>query len=694
MPVAMAQADSLSATLNPDQTLNLQLQAATNKDYAIQTNGLLVNPQGWSNLLNVATGDTGSVGTNTSVLAAGQMFFRSASLPPLSATTTQASGSGNTAFTITLTGNDPIYTNSTLTAVITQLPAHGQLLQTDQSPIAVVPATVSSPSNQVIFVPQTNVVATNYDTFSYLVKRVANGVTSLSQPVAVSVIFTPLPPIVPNLRLEVTENQPLLFTIGSYDPSPPPGAEPLTNIIVSPCVVGRLYQVQSDNVTQGAVILGTDVIVSNANQWLMYIPPSYQSGYAYEDFFCRAQNSYGQFSSAMDVVIDIAHVNHAPVAYNESVLEKNDDDGVEFNVDASDIDGDSLSVYFTQLPTNGTLSYGNDRIPVVPGVGYANDFFYVPTSDLSNCLDIYSKVGMNFDHFVFYAEDGGGLTSGLGTNTINIVYVNTPPAPSGPTNYTSYVNSSGDESETSPAAEQITLTATDVDGDLPYFTLDTLPQHGTLYFENVNINQSVQNGDFSLPADLTTSQAGQPVLLTYVPDPGFNNGQGLDSFSYQVRDDKDQNPCTFTVTLNVNGPTIDQIPTITVVVDSNGNYVTNGLITGFTVYADQIETSLNQIISYSFMQVNTNTASATAAGGDIRVVGSPRGVQSLAYSDGGITFNAVVPAINKDLSSPAFGYEASSTNGANYLQFIITPKNGEGPPVTNYFPVAYVTQTN
>src|SRR5665213_990148 len=201
-----ARADSLTIHLNPDQSLNLQLQAATNKDYALQTNSNLAEVNDWTNVLTGATDAAGQWTTNATVPAFSQLFYRSMSLPELSATTTAATGNGNTTFPITLSGNDPLFTNSTLQAVITQLPAHGQLLQKNNSLITTIPTLVSDASSVVLFKPETNVVATNYDTFSYLVKRTANGVTSPSQAVAVSVAFAPLPPILSFFMLQTTED--------------------------------------------------------------------------------------------------------------------------------------------------------------------------------------------------------------------------------------------------------------------------------------------------------------------------------------------------------------------------------------------------------------------------------------------------------------------------------------------------------
>ncbi|HEY5296429.1 MAG TPA: Ig-like domain-containing protein [Verrucomicrobiae bacterium] len=351
-----ARADSLTIHLNPDQSLNLQLQAATNKDYALQTNSNLVEVNDWTNVLTGATDAAGQWTTNATIPVFSQLFYRSMSLPELSATTTAATGNGNTTFPITLGGTDPLFTNSTLQAVITQLPAHGQLLQKNNSLITTIPTLVSDASNVVLFKPETNVVATNYDTFSYLVKRATNGVTSPAQAVAVSVAFAPLAPILPFFTLQTTEDVAIIFSIKAYDPSPPPGAEPLTNIIVSPCVVGRLYQVLPDNVSQGSVILSTEVVVANTNQLVMYVPPLHLSGPDYESFYCQTENRYGQLSETRDVPISITHVNHAPVADNENVTGNNDDPFTEFNVLATDIDdGDKLSIYFTQLPTNGTL---------------------------------------------------------------------------------------------------------------------------------------------------------------------------------------------------------------------------------------------------------------------------------------------------------------------------------------------------
>jgi Leucine-rich repeat (LRR) protein len=194
---------------------------------------------------------------------------------------------------------------------------------------------------------------------------------------------------------------------------------------------------------------------------------------------------------------DVAE-NAAPVAEDQSV-ETTQDTPLQITLVASDADGDPLTYEIVAGPNFGTLQYAPAELPVLtysPNPGYFGP-----------------------DSFTFKAHDGE-LDSNIATVTITI--------------------SEKEDENTAPVAEdqsvktdqdtplQITLVASDADGDpLTYFIVDD-PEHGSLTYQ---------------PDDLPT--------LTYTPNPGYF---GSDSFTFKVYDGElYSNIATVTISVTESG---------------------------------------------------------------------------------------------------------------------------------------------
>jgi hypothetical protein len=681
--------DQLAIALQPNQAIQLKLQGLANKNYVIQNTDDLAS-ENWTTLSMGVTDAAGLWQQNDTTALPLVRFYRATLLPELQTTTSSSATLENNSIVIILGGSDPLQPGDFLQAIITQLPASGSLEQFDGTPITALGTVVTNPHNRVIFVPASNGVnpagSSTYASFAYELKRASDGATSLPQTVGVSVT-APVGPVPTTPRPQVTEDVSLIFPLTASDPNPPPGGGALNFIIVTPCIEGRLYQVGADDVTQGAVILSSNVTVTNAHHLLMYVPQGNRSGYAYETFTYRASNSFGLLSNSVELPIDIAHVNHAPIASSSTFLKNNNDPLIEFNVSAEDNDGDTISYYFTKLPTKGTLYYraeGLQYLPVVVGQACPrNDFEYYVTGD-GSCLGSWIW-GDNFDSFSFYAQDPSGLVSDTVTDTFNIRYINLPPTPTGPTAYSPSVNT-GTQDVTSPSAKSITLTATDPDGDTYAFEITALPTHGALYFENVNLNTS----GFPFPIELTTSS--QTPTVIYVADPAYNSSEGLDSFTYNVHDD-DTYPCPVTVTLAVSGPVITSQPAITVGVDSSGGYASNGAVTGFGVVPDatnQTSPSDGQL-TLTLLPV-TGNGSTTSAGGTFVIVGTPRGINVTHPSGGGIAVRGVPVSLNNALAAGNIVYQGNSTTGGSYLSISVQQLTGTALTTQYYLSVIYQSQ--
>ncbi len=185
---APVRADVLTISAPAGQPVQITLQGAANKDYAIQTTADLASGT-WATLDMGATDAAGILQDSDTAPGAAPRFYRAARLPGLETTTdVAATVPGNTVF-IVLGGSDPLNPGGTLSAVITQLPANGTLEQMNGTPITAAGTVVSDSQNRVQFIPAAGAVnpaSGSYAVFAYELKRASNGVTSAPQTVAVS----------------------------------------------------------------------------------------------------------------------------------------------------------------------------------------------------------------------------------------------------------------------------------------------------------------------------------------------------------------------------------------------------------------------------------------------------------------------------------------------------------------------------
>ena len=186
------------------------------------------------------------------------------------------------------------------------------------------------------------------------------------------------------------------------------------------------------------------------------------------------------------VAITVTSVNDAPVANNQSISTLEDTD-VNIDLAGSDIDGDALSFTVISQPTNGTL---NGTLPNIT---------YTPNADFHGS-----------DAFNFVANDG---TADSPPAIVSIVVIPVNDVPTG-------IDQTMSTQEDTDL--EITLAGNDKDGDPITFTIDTLPEHGSI--------------------------TGTPPIITYAPSPDFN---GEDRFTFVVNDGAADSVTSATITITI-----------------------------------------------------------------------------------------------------------------------------------------------
>ena len=184
--------------------------------------------------------------------------------------------------------------------------------------------------------------------------------------------------------------------------------------------------------------------------------------------------------------IIIASSNNAPVASDQSVTTP-EDTSIDITLSASDVDGDSLTYSIVDDSSHGTVTLSG------------NTATYTPVTNYNGA-----------DSFTFKANDGT-VDSNTATVSITISAVNNAPVAS-------------DQSVTTPedTSVEITLSATDVDGDSLTYSIVGDPSHGTVTLSG--------------------------NTATYTPATNYN---GADSFTFKANDGTvDSNTATVSITVS------------------------------------------------------------------------------------------------------------------------------------------------
>jgi hypothetical protein len=242
--------------------------------------------------------------------------------------------------------------------------------------------------------------------------------------------------------------------------------------------------VEDDALTFAVIDDPANGVLSGQGPSLTYTP---DPDYAGVDTFTFRANDGIADSSLATVTITIDPVNDPPLA-DDQVVTTQGNTPADIILTASDVDGDVLTFAVVDGPINGALS------------GESPTFTYTPDPDYTGA-----------DTVTFRANDGIA-DSNLATVTIIVDPVNIPPL--------------ADDLVITTKKDipvDITLTASDANGDVLTFTVVDGPANGVL--------------------------SGQGPSLTYIP---ATNYAGVDTFTFRANDGQaDSNLATVTITVLV-----------------------------------------------------------------------------------------------------------------------------------------------
>ena len=217
--------------------------------------------------------------------------------------------------------------------------------------------------------------------------------------------------------------------------------------------------------------LGGSLAGNDGDEILIYTP---DPGFTGADSFTWQVDDGLDLSNIATVTIHVHDPANTPPIADSPTVSTDEDNGLPILLSATDSDGDPLFFTLRSSPVHGTLSGTPPWLHYTPFGDYYGD-----------------------DGFTFDVHDGRG---GLDSGTVSITVL---PVPDRPLAHGYGVSTYPD------TPVDLTLQATDADGDSLTYKLLTAPTAGTLFGE-----------------------IGSPQV-TYVPDPGFH---GIDSFVFRVLD--------------------------------------------------------------------------------------------------------------------------------------------------------------
>jgi uncharacterized delta-60 repeat protein len=328
-----------------------------------------------------------------------------------------------------------------------------------------------------------------------------------------------------------------------------------------------------------------------------------------DSFEVKADDSYGGVD-IITVYVTIESVNDGPTA-NADVYATDEEtpltvllaDGVMKN--DTDPEIDPLTATLDSSPASGTLNFLAD-----------GTFSYAPEANYTGAVT-----------FTYYVTDGE-LDSDAVMVTINVDTVNDPPV-------------ANDQSVSTPEdiAKDITLTASDIDGDTLTYSVVDGPANGSL--------------------------TGTAPNLIYTPNDGFN---GADSLIFKVNDGTvDSNIATISIDVtSINDvPSIDQADPFALTIDEDGVFTTT--LTATDAENDPLAWSVSSGASNGDASVGESTG-LVGYTPDANWNGSDTFTVQVSDGDGGtdtIVFEATVNPVNDAPVAKDDGFSVDEDSSLN-----------------------------
>lgn len=339
------------------------------------------------------------------------------------------------------------------------------------------------------------------------------------------------------------EDTPLMFRIKVVDDSDP--CHRYTFVITEEPISGTLFQVSEDGIPQLNMPIRVNATVINSEGWVVFIPFPNFNGMDSFRYDVSNQNGF-QYGFQSPAVFPVLAINDPPLARVWTHLGQNNFSITNVILQASDVDGVASTICISDLPRDGDLYWGQVSAPdrVVKGdCRQQPNLRYVSRVDgFFGCGPLLPRSAYpRTDTFRYYASDGAS-SSDVVTNTVQIDYGNLPPVFGGP----------GRVSTTEDTPVNFTPLATDPDGNLAAFVVNSPPANGVLW--------RLEPGQ---PPDEMTSY---PTLvlagttLQYVPNANFNTLNTTETLTVQLTDGDPLPTCDIPIGIDISA--VNDAPTI------------------------------------------------------------------------------------------------------------------------------------
>jgi hypothetical protein len=447
-----------------------------------------------------------------SVLAFGASASVALAATPV-ATSTTATTTEDTPVLVSLTASDA--DGNQLAFATTTSPVNGMLGTIGVATCTATSTVATSTTCTALVLYSPNLNFNGTDSFDFVAIDTVTGATSTPATATILVTAVNDPPMATPTSTTTPEDTPVTVTLAATDVDSPALTFATTT---SPAngMLGALGAPLCTPVASGTSCIATTTYTPNLN-------------FNGTDSFLFVANDGLATSTATTSTIIVTAVNDTPVALPVSATTTTNT-AVHVALMATDVDGDQLTFATSTSPANGILG------PIGTAICTATSTLVASTTCTALVMYTPNLGFTGTDMFNFTASDATS-TSNMATATIAVVNDIAPVAE--PASATTTTNTPVD----------VTLTASDADGNQLMFATTTSPANGTLG----PISAAICSATSTLATSTTCT-----AIVTYSPNLGFT---GLDTFNF-VANDGIVNSNVATATIAVVAPVAAVTPSL------------------------------------------------------------------------------------------------------------------------------------